>query len=51
MNAIATEAMHLAEIELLQDDVLARLDELNARLEQLLAAEQVGGIAPLSDVA
>ncbi len=31
----------LVEMERLQDDVLSRLDELNARVEALLASETV----------
>lgn len=35
MHSLAADL--LAEIELRQDDVLARLDQLNARIEQVLA--------------
>ncbi len=39
MGDVALSDSALSEMESLQDEVLARLDELNARIEELLAAE------------
>ncbi len=36
---VVTSEQSLADIERLQDDVLIRLEALNAQIEQLLAAE------------